>query len=525
VTFTGTGTLLRFHLHRDRRMLLWWVLGAVVFYWSQAASVKSLYPTQADFDTAAKSMANNSAFIAMAGPARALNTVGGQVAWQCVAFGAILAGLMSMFLVGRHTRAEEETGRDELVLAGAISRDAPLAAAVLVVLVANVLFGGLVTAALIAYGLPARSSLNIGLAGTLAGLVFAAVALVAAQLTESTRAMYGLTGAVIAASYVLRAVGDVSNPAFSWASPIGWGQAMHSFSGDRWWPAAVSVAALVPLGVIAVRLHARRDIGSGIWPARPGPARAGSGLQGSLGLVWRLQRWSVAGWAAGLFLTGIAYGAIGDDVKDLVGDSTFSQDVFGQGGGSVVKSFYAVAALMLALIGAGFSVSSSLRPGAEEGDGHAEMLLATGLSRWRWAVSHLAITVGGTVAVVLAAGLGLGVGYGLVTGDGSAAARLFLATVPYVAPVLVLVSVTWLGYGVGRRWAVAGWGGLGFCVVVLLFGRALRLPAWVTDVSPFSHLALAPAEPFAWAPFTVLLALALLVGVLGVGALRRRDLG
>jgi ABC-type transport system involved in cytochrome c biogenesis permease subunit len=45
----------------------------------------------AEFDRAAENMAGNAAFIAMAGPARALNTLGGQVAWQASAFGAILA--------------------------------------------------------------------------------------------------------------------------------------------------------------------------------------------------------------------------------------------------------------------------------------------------------------------------------------------------------------------------------------------------------------------------------------------------
>ena len=127
---TDAGLLLRFNLRRDRLMLLWWVLGGVLLYWSQAVSVEGLYPTQAEFDKAAASMADNAAFIAMAGPARALNTVGGQVAWQASAFGAIVAGLLSMFLVGRHTRAEEESGRDELVRAGAVGRRAPVAAAV-----------------------------------------------------------------------------------------------------------------------------------------------------------------------------------------------------------------------------------------------------------------------------------------------------------------------------------------------------------------------------------------------------------
>ena len=62
-------------------------------------------------------MESNAAFVAMAGPARALNTTGGQVARQATAFGAIVVGLMAMLIVGRHTRTEEETGRDELLRA------------------------------------------------------------------------------------------------------------------------------------------------------------------------------------------------------------------------------------------------------------------------------------------------------------------------------------------------------------------------------------------------------------------------
>jgi ABC-2 type transport system permease protein len=517
--------LLRFHLRRDRLMLLWWTLGAVLLYWSQAASVKGLYTTQAEFDKAAANMANNVAFIAMAGPARALNTVGGQVTWQASAFGAIVAGLMSMFLIGRHTRAEEESGRDELVRAGAVGRYAALVAASLIVLIANVLLGGFVAASLIAYGLAVSGSVNLGLAAALAGLVFGAVALVAAQLTEGTRAMYGITGSVIAASYVLRAVGDVSNGAVSWLSPIGWGQAMHAFSGERWWPALISVATVVVLSLVARLLFERRDFGAGMWAAPPGPAAAGRFLHGSLGLAWRLQRGSAIGWAAGLFLTGLAYGAIGDDIKDLMGSSQFSKDVFGQGGGSLVDSFYAVAALMLSLIAAAFSISSTLRPRGEEEGGHAEALLATSLPRWRWAATNLVVTVGGTVAVVGVAGLGLGLGYAGVTGDGSAVLRLFGATVPYIAAVLVLVALTWLAYGLAPRWASLGWLALTYCVVVMFFGDVLRFPQWVKDISPFSHLALVPAQSFDWEPLLWLLVLASVICAAGFIALQRRDLG
>lgn len=96
---TGVATLVRHHLRRDRWMIFWWCVGGTVLYWSQAVSVAGLYATQAEFDKAAKAMDDNAAFIAMAGPARALDTVGGQVAWQATAFGAVVAGLMSMFLI------------------------------------------------------------------------------------------------------------------------------------------------------------------------------------------------------------------------------------------------------------------------------------------------------------------------------------------------------------------------------------------------------------------------------------------
>ena len=181
-------------------------------------------------------MGSNPAFIAMTGPARALDTTGGQVAWQSTAFGAVVAGLMGMFLIGRHTRAEEESGRDELLRAGAVSRRTPMTAALVVTAVANVLVGIGVAASLVAYGLAVPGAVSLGIGVTWTGLAFGAVALLAAQLTTSTRAAYGITGSVIGVAYGLRAIGDVSGGGLSWLSPIGWYQGMHAYSGERWWP-------------------------------------------------------------------------------------------------------------------------------------------------------------------------------------------------------------------------------------------------------------------------------------------------
>jgi ABC-2 type transport system permease protein len=520
---TGSGTFLRAFLRRDRWQYLWWTVGIATLYYSQAVSVKGLYVTQADFDKAAASMESNTAFIAMAGPARALNTIGGQVMWQASAFGAVTVGLMSMFLVGRHTRAEEESGRDELLRSSAVSRHASLSAAVINGLLANVVVGAVVAVSLAAFPLAVADSIAVGVGLTLCGWVFTGTAVVAAQLTSSTRSMYGVAGTAIAVAYALRAIGDVGNPVLSWLSPIGWYQAMHPYSGLRWWPALLLIAlAAVCMGA-AYLLFARRDFGGGLWAARPGPDRASPNLASALGLAWHLQRGAVVGWTVGILLLGFAYGSIGDDVDTLIGDSTTSRDVFAQGGGSLVDGFYAVALVTIALVAAGFTVSSALRPRSEEDEGRLEALLATGLPRRRWLLGHIATTVAGTVLVLLAGGLGLGLGFATVTGDGTRVGPFLVESLGYLAPCLVLAGLARLLYGAVPRAAYLAWLGLALGVVMLFFGPLFHLPDWVQGVSPYHHLALVPAEPFRWTPFVVLLLVAAILSGAGQAAFARRD--
>ncbi len=119
---------------------------------------------------------------------------------------------------------------------------------------------------------------------------------------------------MIGVSYVLRAIGDVGNGVLSWFSPIGWYQAMHQFSGLRWWPMLLMVTGAAVATCAAYALFSRRDYGSGVWAPDPVRRAAGGGFGTGLGLAWRLHRGAVLGWAAAMFLAGLAYGAIGDDV-------------------------------------------------------------------------------------------------------------------------------------------------------------------------------------------------------------------
>jgi hypothetical protein len=71
------------------------------------------------------------------GPTRLLDTIGGEVVFEIFWFVAILGALMNMFLIGWHTRADEESGRAELIRSARVSRHAPLAAALGLALIAR----------------------------------------------------------------------------------------------------------------------------------------------------------------------------------------------------------------------------------------------------------------------------------------------------------------------------------------------------------------------------------------------------
>ena len=522
--FAGTTILLRSYLRRDRWMLLGWIAANVAVYWSQAVGTRSIYPNQADLDRAAASMESNPAFVALAGPTRALDTIGGQVAWQSSVTGAVLAALMSMFLVTRHTRAEEESGRDELVRSSVVGRDASVLATVVLVILANAVLAAGITLSLVGYDLEWAGCLALGLSAGLCGLVFGAVALVAAQVVTSARAANGVAGTAIGIAYVLRAIGDVGPGALTWLSPIGWSQGVRAFAGERWWPLALLAGVAVVLTVTALELLHRRDFGSGPWPARPGPARGA--LHSELGLVWRLQRGAVIGWCVALFVGGLAYGSVGDGVEDLLGDSETSRDIFlaGGGGTDLVDSFYGVAIVMLALIACGFTVTSVLRMRGEEVDGHAELLLATAVSRRRWSWAHLTVTIGGSAAGLVLGGLGLGVGYAIVTGDAGAVLRYVPAAAQQVLSVLAVGAIAWFGYGLSSRFGVPGWLAVAFCFVVLMFATVLQMPEWMQDVSPFHRLPLLPAESFDLAAAVGVGVVVVLLAIAGDQLLRRRDL-
>ncbi|MFF2302053.1 ABC transporter permease [Streptomyces sp. NPDC058128] len=512
---TGTGALTRLALRRDRLTIPLWALVTGGLVASGAGSLEGVYGTAAARAEAAAAMTANSSMRALYGPVFD-DSLGGLVAWRFGTFAAVLAAVASLIVVVRHTREEEETGRQEMLSAGAVGRRAPLTAALLAALVVNTAVALIVTAGLAGQGAAGALALGLALGGT--GMVFAATAALAAQLTESARLAKGLTGAAVGLAFVLRAAGDSGrSPVLTWLSPIGWAENVRAFAGERWWVLLLIAAAALAQTAAAYVLAGRRDIGASFLATRPGPAEGGLATAGAL--AWRLQRGTLLGWSLGFLLGGLVFGGMVEGAADIVGDNAQARQIIERMGGrsALTDAFLATMVSLFGMVAALFAVGSVLRPHGEETSGRAEPLLANALGRIRWAAGHLLIAFGGSALILALSGIGLALSYGR---DAGAVLGASLAQLPAVWTLAGLAVLLW---GAAPRAATAAWGAAGLCLALGWIGPALDLPQAALNLSPFGHLPKLPGPDTAWTPVLALIALAAALVAAGLAGLRRRD--
>jgi ABC-2 type transport system permease protein len=526
----GTGALVRLMLRRDRVRLPVWILVFVAVAASSTSATVGLYPTLAGRVQAAATVNNTPALVALYGAVADPTSLGAISIVKLAALGSAMVAVLGMLTVVRHTRAEEESGRLELLGATVVGRQAPLTAALLVAVLANLALGVLTALGQIGAGLPAAGSFAFGLSWSGAGIAFAGIAALVAQLTSSARTANGITAGVLGVAYLLRAVGDTA-PAggvrwLSWLSPIGWAQLVHAYAGDRWWLLALPVALAVVAAGAAYRLAARRDLGAGLLPDRPGPATAARWLASPLALAWRLQRGSVLVWAAAFLLLGAVLGNIASSVTGML-DSPQARDMILQLGGvqGLTDAFLATELGFVGIFAAAFGVSSAMRLRAEETGQRAEPVLAGAVGRTRYAASHLVVALAGSAVLVLAAGVGAALTRAAHTGDTAEWGRLLAAAAVQIPAAWVLVGIVVAVFGWAPRGTMAGWAALVVFVLIGEFGPLLKLEQWARDVSPFAHVPRLPGGEFTATPLVWLVAVTAVLVVAGLVGFRRRDLG
>lgn len=523
-TLSGTGTLLRFMLRRDRLRLTLWVVGIALmgFYFANAVQVIAEDETEL---VQLAGMFTDPVGRLMTGPAFGMDEPTFERFFSAgyVLFLYIMVALMSVFTVVRHTRAEEQTGRAELVRANVVGRHATLTSALILTAAAVLGSNALVVLGALAAGYDPAGSVLVGTTGVGVGLFFTGAAAVSAQLSESSRGSSAMAGGLIGLSYLIRMGGDMAEAggsALSWFSPLGWSQQTAPYVLDRWWPVLLLAAGAAVLISLGIWLSTKRDVEASLMPARLGRGRAKRSLGTPMGMAARMLKGGLRGWGIALVLCGLMFGSYAQALVDAADDlpEEFAMIFSGE---SMMLGYLAYMGLFMAIFVAAAGVSALQQLRGEETRGRAELALSAPISRTTWLGAHLGVLLAGLVLILLLVGVAMGAAASAVLEEtrGSYFGDLVVASIHQLPAVLAVLGVVVALFGwLPRAAGIIGWLIIGYAAVMTNFGQLLELPDVFYELNVFGHLAQYPVEDLAWAPVLVLSGIGvagLAVGLLG----------
>lgn len=512
----GAPRIVPFLLRRDRIVLPLWILGTAGLLLSSASAAGNTYPTAQARAERYQQLQELPIFVLFQSAAFD-DTLPALAAQQAFGATTILAAIGAMLLVVRHTRAEEQHGRRELLGSTAIGRNAGVAATLLIVLAAGVLIGLLGIVGLAAAGLPAPGSLLLGLIVCGAAWIGAVLGAVLAQITENARTA-GVAGVVLVLGlHYLRGIGHVAGPGMEWISmlsPAGWLEGVRPYAGDRW-PMLLLVVGFVVLGALAaLALSSRRDLGMGLLAPREGRAPAPAYLRGVFGLAWRQNATSFLTWAAAIAVVGVAFGSVGAGAMAEYADSPWIAEYAATMRISdPAQTFFVYVVFVFVFPIAAYAILTALRLRSDETTGKAELLLSVPLTRSRWAVATILAALIGPAALLIILGLSL------TAPDVNGMFPLTLSLIPAVW-VIVGIVVLAIGFVPSAAFPVA-WAALGIGIAGEILVKAGLPDVIYLATSPIAHVNPYYTTPTSWLVLLVITAITIALGVVGIG---RRDL-
>ena len=498
-----------------------------IYAFVQPYGYRHAYPRLADRVAFAASFAGSAGLRLLYGQPHDVATVDGYTAWRVGGILAIAAAIYGLLAAVRALRADEDAGRTELVLAGVVGRRT-LGVAALAAIGAGVLtlwlaeFAGFAVA-----GLPLGSSAYLALATASVIAVCAGVGALASQLAPTRRVALELGGAVVALLFVLRAVADTAAGMgrLRWATPLGWAEELRPFAGARPLVLLLPVATTTLLLLAAARIAARRDIGTGVLPARDSADPHLHLLSSPTALALRTSRGTLLAWLGCVTAFGYLLGVVSNSVSSADVSKSMEKQIAKLGAGSITTpSGYLGFLFVFLVLAVSLFVCTQIGAARQEEAEQLETLLALPLSRSRWLTGRLLLAASAAGAISLTAGLATWAG-ATTAGTHVPLPRLLEAGANALPTALLFLGVAALAHAVLPR---AGTG-IAYALVGLAFlwqlvGALLAAPHWLLDVTPFAHVGLVPAQPFRATAAGLMLAVAAAAALAAIAAFRRRDL-
>jgi len=528
--FSGIWILFGLFLRRDRFLLPLWIALPAILVLGMAATFIAMDTQDQGLKSVLIGFNSDPLISAVLGPIMSID-LSGAIVWRTISLLALTLGIASLFTVIRHTRADEETGRSELIHSYIVGRYANLTATLILTLAANLAAGVLIALSIIGLGGEVGGSFIFGATISTIGIFFAGIGALGVQLRESSGSALGIGIVALVLGMLMAILNNFGggHTLLSWVTPMAWQRLTQPFAGNHGWSLVYCTIISVIPAVIAYVLSTRRDLGAGILLACPGPAEAAPFLSSSLALAWRLHKGSFMGWLVAIVLYIVVFAAISPGLSNTGGMSDWLTNIGGTNWADQVGLGYVFTSIgiyLMSLLVAVYAMNAVLRLKKEEDEGRAEMLLDKQVSRIQWMGSHLIIAALGSSALLLAMGIAGGLVYGLASGDLSNEFwPIFGMCVSKFPPVLILLGMTALLYGLWPRITAIVWV-IWLSYTLLEVTWEAQLIDWsLMRISPFSyvhytidisHLPLLPL-------FCQLCLSAILMGI-GLLGLRNRDI-
>lgn len=527
--FINTGKMTRFILRRDRVRLPIWILSIVFITILTATSFTDLYQNEEERQAIAETM-RNPAMTAMVGPGYGLDhyTEGAMMSHQMLLFTAIVAAIMSILLVTRHTRADEEDGRIELIRSLPVGQLTNLSSVMTMMVAANILLAlltGFGLAALQIESMDLSASLLYGSAIGSAGIFFAAITTLFAQLSENSRGTIGYSFTILGLSYLIRAVGDVSNETLSLFSPLGWILSTEVYVNNYWWPIILTLGASVIVYVLAMYLMTKRDLESGLLPSKPGKTYASKLLLSPFGLAVKLQRTAIIAWAIGMFILGVSYGSIFGDLESFFTSNEMLVEMLSPVEGvSLTEQFSTMLMAVMSMISTVPVLLFVLKLKGEEKKGRSEHLLTRVVSRNQLLGSYVILAILFSFIMLFLAMLGLWSTANTVIEEAIPFSSMFFAAMVYLPAIWVMIALAVLALGWIPKATGLSWLYLGYSFLVVYLGGLLQFPEWMAKISPFGYIPEYPVEEINGWTLVILTLIAAGLIMLGFMGYRKRDI-
>lgn len=520
--------LLRFNWRQNWLASIIWTLSVVGITVIIADAFVNLFGSEAERSTMAQTL-ENPAMVAMVGPVYGIDnyTTGAMMANQMLLFTAIVLGIMSILMVTKLTRKQEEEGKYELIRSMPVGRLSSLSSALMLVALVNVVIGLATAISLIVVnveGIDVEGSIMYGAVLTVTGLMFTGITAVITQLTETSRSTLGLSIAVLLVTYFVRAIGDVSSEVLSLASPLGLVLRAEVYVENYWWPIIVSVVITLVLTILAFYLHNRRDLGAGLLPSKPGKKEASKLLLSPLGLLLRLQRTQIISWLVAMLFLGASYGSVLGDLESFFADNEMFQQLLGDHPAyTMTEQFITMLMVILSIFATIPMVVSFLRVRGEEKKERNDHLLTTGISRYTLLSHYLGISVVVGVVSLFIALYSLWAAGSVVMDEAIPLENILKAGMSYLPAMLIILAIANLLFAFVPKWTPLVWAYLVFSFFTVYLGGMIDIPEWLANISSFNHIPQLPVEEFTWIPLIVLMAIGIIALIVSQFGYRSRD--